>query len=365
MTAEQVLFNPGPVVVPAQVWAGLHTGDLCHREPEQLDRLGRVRAKLLRVCGGEGSHGVALLTGSGTCALEAAIATAVQLTGRALVLDNGNYGERLRDIVSARGLPHQHLQVGWGRPFDLRAVSVALERGDFTHVLMVHHETSTGMLNPLHEVAELARQAGCELIVDAVSSVGAEQIDVQASGITWLVGSSNKCLEGLPGMSFVCVELSAIGRHRESRPGLYLDVRQQYEAQQARGEPVFTPAVQVMAAFEAALDVAIAEGVQARGERYLRHTSRLRDAAPTLGLTPLLSEGDQACSTTVFRLPAGVTYQAFHDEVKARGFIVYHCPPRMGDVVRIATMGQLTDGHVTALLGVMAEVLAQLRAGAR
>ncbi|PNL17694.1 alanine--glyoxylate aminotransferase family protein [Micrococcus sp. FDAARGOS_333] len=353
MTAIPLLFNPGPVQVHDSVWAALNTSDLCHREQETLSRIGDVRDKLLAVCRGRETHAVVILTGSGTCALEAAIATAIPPTGLALVLDNGNYGERLRDVASARGIEHEWLEFGWGRQFDLPRIEAALQARTFTHILMVHHETSTGMLNPLADVAALAQLHSCELIVDAVSSVGAEEINVTALGVDWLVGSSNKCLEGLPGMSFVCARSEHLEGGSRNRPGLYLDLQAQYQAQAVRGEPAFTPAVQVLAAWQAALDIMLEEGVTARHKRYARGTSLIREHAKQLGLVPFAQEGKRSCCTSVFHLPKGVRYTDFHAAMLQRGYVVYHCPPRMGEVVRIATMGQLKPSQIKGMLEAM------------
>ncbi|MDO5618534.1 pyridoxal-phosphate-dependent aminotransferase family protein [Kocuria sp.] len=357
MNDSALLFNPGPVRVHPSVWEALNTGDLCHREMETLSRLTRVREKLVEICNGDGTHDAILLTGSGTCALEAAIATAVPPLGTALVLDNGNYGERLRQIVASRAIDHEWLRMGWGQTFDLIEIERVLKARTFSHVLMVHHETSTSMLNPLAEVAAIAHRYGCDVIVDAVSSVGAEEIDVRAMGVDWLVGSSNKCLEGLPGMSFVCAKTALLESAEGSNAGLYLDLHANFSAQVGRQEPAFTPAVQVLAAWECALDVLLAEGVIGRRERYSRSTARIRERMQELGMKSFVSDGDLSCCTSVFHLPESMPFSAFHDQMRDRGYIIYHCPPRMGNVVRIATMGQLKESHVEGLLHAMTAVL--------
>lgn len=357
MNRPALLFNPGPVQVHPTVWEALNTTDLCHREVETLTQMTRVREKLVEICKGRGTHDVVLLTGSGTSALEAAIVTSVPPTGAALILDNGNYGERLRDIAVSRSIDHEWLCMGWGQSYDLAQIERALTRRTFTHVLMVHHETSTSMLNPLAEVANLAHRHGCDLIVDAVSSVGAEEINVDEMGVDWLVGSSNKCLEGLPGMSFVCARTSLLESAEGSNPGLYLDLRGHFAAQVGRQEPAFTPAVQVLAAWERALDLLLVEGVTGRRERYGRSTARIRDRMQELGMKPFVSEGDLSCCTSVFHLPESMPYVAFHKQMREHGYIIYHCPPPMGNVVRVATMGQLEESQVEGMLQAMTAVL--------
>lgn len=201
-----VLLNPGPVNVHDRVRAALAGPDECHREPESQGLLGTVGGKITEVCGaGRDSHATVLFTGSGTAALEAVLSSAVPADGRLLVLDNGHYGERLLRIADVHGIATVRLEFGWAVPLDPDAVDQALAAdAGITHVAVVHHETSTGMLNPLRGLGPLVARHGRSLIADAISSLGAQDLDVVRDHVDWCVGTASECLEGMPGISFVC-----------------------------------------------------------------------------------------------------------------------------------------------------------------
>ncbi len=362
-----VLLNPGPVNVHDRVRAALAAPDMCHREPEAAQLMTRVRTKVTQVSGGDDSYTGVLLAGSGTAALEAVFSSVVPPDGRILILDNGHYGERLYRIVTVHGVDCRRMEFGWTRPIDLAAVDRALaEDPGITHVGMVHHETSTGMLNPLREVGEIVARHGRSLAVDAISSLGSERLDVRADRIDWCVGTANKCLEGLPGVSFVCARREALEALADVPPrSFYLDLHGHYHSQEYLHAPLFTPALQVMTAFEEALDLVLAEGVTARGERYAAHAGRLRAGMAALGLEFLLPPEHRANSVTNVRLPAGVGYEALHDALKAEGYVIYATQQQLDGVFRVANMGQLTERDVEGFLGALDRALVKLSEAGR
>lgn len=360
------LLNPGPVNVDPAVREALAYPDVCHREPEVAELMDNARAKAAAICGGGEQHTGVLLTGSGTAALEATFASIVPPQGKILILDNGHYGERLHEIVSAHSVPATRLEFGWSERFDLREIDRRLA-GDraITHVGMVHHETSTGMLNPLSEVGTLVARHGRSLAVDAISSLGSEELDVCKHQIDWCVGTANKCLEGLPGVSFVCaprLRLRELGRWRPR--GFYLDLHRHFVAQDVDRAPAFTPAVQILYAFDRALDLALEETVERRGERYAARATELREGLERLGFRPILARAEMANSVTVCELPAEVSYPDLHDALKQRGFVIYATQRRLGPTVRIANMGQLGADDVSGFLAALTEVAGRLRAAA-
>ncbi|WP_157162999.1 pyridoxal-phosphate-dependent aminotransferase family protein [Actinoalloteichus spitiensis] len=349
---HQVLLNPGPVNVHDRVRAALAYPDVCHREPEAAELLDAVRAKATAVCGGDERHTSVLLAGSGTAALEAVLSSVVPQGGALLVPHNGHYAERVASIAEAHRIPVRRIEFGWGEPIDLAAVDAALaEDATISHVGLVHHETSTGMLNPLSELGEIVARHGRSLIVDAISTLGAEPLDVVADHVDWCVGTANKCLEGLPGTSFVCAPRALLDGLSEVRPRTYyLDLGAHHVAQDRARAPLFTPAVQALYALDVALDLTLEETVAARSRRYREHADRVRAHLAGHGFEPLVPDGHRASSVTVFRLPDGVEYQHLHDRLKADGFVIYGCPPRLGSICRIATMGQLTTDQISAFL---------------
>lgn len=353
------MLNPGPVNVAPAVREALGFPDVCHREAEVLQLITDVRAKVARVCGGDDRHTSVLLTGSGTAALEATLSSVVPPDGRILVLDNGHYGERMYCIVAVHRIANMRLEFGWHHPIDLGAVDKALaDDTTITHVAVVHHETSTGRINPLRELGALVRRHGRSLVVDAISSLGSEQLDMDLDEIDWCVGTANKCLEGVPGMSFVCAARSSLNA-LESVPArsFYLDLYGHYVSQERVGVPLFTPAVQVLYAFGVALDAVIAEGVQARTARYAALADQVRTGVSERGLQIPLAPETRSTSVTNVEIPAGITYAQLHDDLRAQGYVVYGVQERAGDVFRVANMGYLNGDHIAGFLDALDRVL--------
>lgn len=233
-----VLLNPGPVLVHEQVRQALTYPDVCHREPEVADLMTRARWKATRVCGGGDTFTSVLLAGSGTAALEVTLSSIVPADSRMLILDNGNYGERLHRIAAVHGIDHERMEFGWTTPVGVAAVNrVRAADPAITHVAMVHHETSTGMLNPIREVRAVVARHWRSLAVDAISSLGAEELDVRADHVDWCVSTANKCLEGLPGVSLVCARRAALDAIADvPARSFYLDLHSHHVAERAPAE---------------------------------------------------------------------------------------------------------------------------------
>ncbi|MFE7131538.1 pyridoxal-phosphate-dependent aminotransferase family protein [Streptomyces sp. NPDC057638] len=357
-----VLLNPGPVNVHDRVRAALAGPDECHREPETQALLGTVAGKITEVCGAApDSHAAVLLTGSGTAGLEAVVSSVVPAEGRLLVLDNGHYGERLLRIADVHGIDSVRLEFGWAAPLDLGTVGNALAADPgITHVAVVHHETSTGMLNPLRDLGALVARHGRSLIVDAISSLGAEDLDVVRDHIDWCVGTANKCLEGMPGISFVCAPRERLDALADlPARTFYLDLSANYRAQVLQGSPQFTPAVQVLRALDTALDLTLAEGVAARTARYADRAAELRAGLQERGIDLLLPPDQRAGSITNAHLSNGMTYDELHDGLKRRGYVIYATQEKAAGVFRLANMGQLTAADIAGFFRAFDEVVAR------
>ncbi|OEJ97196.1 pyridoxal-phosphate-dependent aminotransferase family protein [Streptomyces thermolilacinus] len=357
-----VLLNPGPVNVHDLVRAALTGPDECHREPETQALLGTVGGKITRVCGADpDSHAAVLLTGSGTAALEAVVSSVVPADGRLLVLDNGHYGERLLRITDVHGIACVRLEFGWAAPLDLEAVeqAIAADAG-ITHVAVVHHETSTGMLNPVRELGALVARHGRSLIVDAISSLGAEDLDVVRDRIDWCVGTANKCLEGMPGISFVCAPRERFEALADvPARTFYLDLSANYRAQVLKGSPQFTPAVQILRALDTALDLTLAEGVAARTARYGARAAEIRAGLEERGIELLLPPEQRAHSITNAHLSNGMSYDELHDGLKEHGYVIYATQEKSAGVFRLANMGRLTGDDIAGFFRAFDEVVAR------
>jgi len=360
---QYVLLNPGPVNVHESVKGALVGPDICHREPDFFELLCSSRDKIVNVCAGGSDHAAVILTGSGTAALESTVISIVPEGGKILVLDNGRYGERIARIATSHHIAIEHLKFGWAQPFDLEKIQNVLESDPtITTIGIAHHETSTGMLNPLNDVGQLAKKYNKEVVVDAISSLGGEPFNIVDDNVTWCVGSSNKCIEGTPGLGFVCASHKAF-QSLASRPpkGFYLDLGENYVSQYEKKAPLFTPSVQTFYAFERALQLLIAEGVENRNIRYSRHARRMREGLKELGFDFLITEQHMSCVVTIVYLPEGITYPQLHDILKTKGFIIYTGQDDPNPVFRVATIGQLEDSDIEAFLFSLEESLEALK----
>ena len=364
---EWILLNPGPANTSREVREALVIPDLCHREPELFDVMRDCRERLVRLCEGGDGFAAVLFTGSGTAAVEAAVASAVPDDGGILIVDNGVYGDRLLRIARAHGLVHRALSYDVATPARPADVGDAL-RADrrLTHVAVVHHETTTGVLNPVAEIVRAAAGEGRRVLVDAMSSLFGEPLDVTQDGIDFVMASANKCLQGVPGISFVLARRSALDALR-GRPArsVYLDLWSHYATQEQDNTP-FTPAVQVLHAMRQALRELEKEGVAERIGRYAENARVLRRGMAALGFEILVPEGARSSILTTFKLPAGIAYDPLHDAMKRRGYIIY---AGQGDIrkyaFRVSNMGTLTPKDMQGVVEAFAASLAEVRGAAR
>jgi len=353
-----ILLNPGPVNVSPRVQQALLRGDLCHREEEFSALLVAVRAKLLQAFAPRGYTPV-VLSGSGTLAVEAMVSSALPEGRKLLVINNGVYGERILHMAEAHRIPAVELRYGWTERPDLAQIEDTL-RNDLAiaAVALVHHETTTGLLNPVTEVGALTRRAGRLFLLDAVSALGGEDLDLARDGVDLCACTANKCVQGLPGVAFVLVRTEVMAALQQvPRRSLYLHLPLHWEAQERRSIP-FTPSVQAWYALDAALDELLEETVAGRVRRYRAASQLLREGFARLGLKALLPSLYQANSLTALLLPNGITYYRLHDDLKARGFVIYEGQGKLqSDIFRVANMGHLTLNDFRQFLQALEEVL--------
>lgn len=359
-SGRTMLLNPGPVNVSPRVSQALLRGDVCHREDEFSVLQSRVRELLCHAFAAEGDYTAVLLTGSGTAAMEAAVASALHPQRKMLVINNGVYGARLAQMASIHGLEVVELTCPWTSPPDLGQIARMLrDDASIEVVCLVHHETTTGLLNPITAIGEMVAQHGRVLLVDSISGLGGEEIDLAGAGIGLCIGTANKCIQGLPGVSFVLVKNSEMQRMQDFPPRtLYFHLPMLYAHQQGQSTP-FTPAIQVMYAFDEALQELLEEGVARRIARYRTAAHLLREGFESLGLKCLLPPDLRSNTITSLELPAGFTYAALHDALKARGYVIYAGQGDLSSrVFRVANMGHHTIEQFQGFLAALTEVLA-------
>lgn len=357
---RQYLFCPGPVSVSAKVRDALVSAEIGHREVEFSEVLNRTRLKLGRVFGVKNFHeySTVIISGSGSAANEAVLGTAGQ-GKRLLVISNGAFGERWLELAGFLELNFEALKLRWGQPFPLDRIGERVASGDIDAVGMVHHETSTGMLNPLEQIGAMVRRHGKELYVDAVSSIGAEPIDVEENGITFCTGSANKAIASVPGLSFVCGKRSAFDRLKTVRPrSLYLDLYRHLEYHDSLYQTPNTPAVNLFFALEAALDGILDPGLQQTFDKYRSLAAQIRTGLKALGFRFFIPEDQMSSVLTTIDLPAGFGADEFHDRLKRLGYVTYPGKGILKErVFQVANIGDLRPAHVRSFLRSVAQVL--------
>ncbi len=358
-----ILLTPGPANTTEEVKRSLCVEDTCHRERAFCALLEKIRNDLVRLAGGLGSHEAVLFTGSGTCAVEAAIGRAVPPSGRLLVLCQGDYGKRMVEMSAILGVPCESLESRPDAALSLAALAEALATGRFTHLAIVHHETTTGLLNPLEEIAALAEEHGVALIVDAISSFGGRAIDLAETPVDLLIGSANKCLQGMPGLSFVIVR-RAVLEQMDAWPArsFYTDLLGEFHAVRTTGQMRFTPAVQVAFALRRALAELEKETVEGRSARYSRNWSVLQSGMASAGFRKLLPDAIESRLLTTYRIPdhPGYAFEAHHDRLLDEGFVIYPGKPHAGPSFRLGNIGAIGESDIRAFLAANLRVLEAL-----
>jgi len=354
-----ILLNPGPVNVSERVRQALLKPDICHREAEFNDLIEGIRDKLVRAFAPGGNFVPILLTGSGTAAVEAAVTSCLPPGRRILVIKNGVYSQRISAIANAHKMQNMDIAGEWNERFETEPIQIALRQNRSIDVVcVVHHETSTGMLNPVKEIGAIAKKAGRFLLLDGVSSLGGEEIDFNSCNVGMIAGSSGKCIQGFPGVGFVLVrrdlmEQMVTYEHRS----VYFHLPTYYK-QQEEGSVPFTPAVQLYYAFDEALNELLEEGVVNRIARYRKLARIIRNRMRAIRMKFYLREPLWSSTLTAFTLPEGVFYDHLHDLLRDRGYVMYAGQAQLAEsIFRVANMGALTEAHITGFLDAFEEAL--------
>jgi len=367
MTAEPYLLTPGPLTTSLRTrQAMLHDWGSWDADFNAIT--GRIRERLLQIVSASATHECVPLQGSGTFSVEAAIGTLVPRSGHILVPQNGAYCQRIARICRVLGRQLTTLDYAENAQVLSSDVERALARdASITHVALVHCETSTGILNPLHEVAQVVARHGRGLIVDAMSSFGALEIDARRTPFDAVVAASGKCLEGPPGMGFAIVRRALLERCEGNSHSLAMDLYDQWVYMQNTTQWRYTPPTHVVAAFDAAIAQYLEEGgLAARQARYALNCRTLIEGMARLGLRSFLPAAIQAPIIVTFHAPdtPRYTFKSFYDAVKARGYILYPGKLTTLETFRVGCMGQLGERGIAGAVEAVGQVLAQMRAAA-
>jgi len=324
-----------------------------------------VRERLLDVVGARATHACVPMQGSGTFSVEAAVNTLVPRDGHMLVLVNGAYGQRLAKLTRMMGRRVSVFETAEDVPTTAADVDRLLSADNsITHVGLIHCETSTGIANPLREIADVVARHNRRLIVDAMSSFGALPIDAQTMPFDAVIAASGKCIEGPPGMAFVIARRAALEQCAGNSTSLSLDVFDQWQYMEKTTQWRYTPPTHVVAAFAAALEGFVAEGGQpARLARYTRNYETLVSGMAELGFRPFLDPKIQAPIIVTFHAPADprYTFRAFYDSVREKGFILYPGKLTQVETFRVGCIGAIDRDEMRHAVNAVRDTLAELK----
>src|SRR5689334_18758034 len=358
MPEKTYLITPGPTPVPPEVSAAMARPLLHHRSPDFKLLLGRVLERLQRVFAT--SSDVLMFAGSGTSAMESAVANLVSPGDRVLVASAGNFGERWIAITRSYGIEPELHQQPWGERLDAAAIAAAGE--GCAAVYVTHSETSTGVVHDVHAIAEAVRPTGALLVVDAVSSLGGVELATDAWGVDVVVSGSQKALMSPPGLAFASISQRAWARVEHSTlPRYYLDWRLAADSQ-VKGDTAFTPAVSIVVALRTALDLILARGLANVWEHNRRLARATRAGVKGLGLELFSPDDDSAAMVTALLMPEGIDGQECYTVLRDRHGIVLaggHGPLR-GRIMRIGHMGYMNEFDIVTALAGLEMALAQL-----
>jgi 2-aminoethylphosphonate-pyruvate transaminase len=359
-TGDPLLLTPGPLTTGKRV-KEVMIHDWGSRDAAFIKINAEVLARLPGIVNGQGDYVTVPMQGSGTFAVEAMLTTFVPPDGHVLVLINGAYGHRAKKILEiARRKVTVH-ETAEDAPPDLTTVERVLkDDASITHMFCVHCETTSGILNPVAEVAALAHEHKKSFLLDSMSAFGALPLDAQALRPDAIAASSNKCIEGVPGLGFVICRKAALEKTAGNATTLVLDLSDQWRNFEKTGQYRFTPPIQVIVSFHQALTEFFAEGAQpGRGKRYAENCRVLIEGMRGLGFEPLLPDALQAPIIVTFRMPAdpAFRFQAFYDALKERGYVIYPGKLTVADSFRIGCIGRLYPEHMRGALSAIRDIL--------
>lgn len=361
---DKLLFTPGPLTTSLTVKeAGL--SDLGSRDHAFVARVRQIREKLLDLAHVKSpDYETVIMQGSGTFGVEATISSVIPSNGTLLNIINGAYGHRISTMARIHSIPIIELIYEENEIPDLLEIDVVLRNNpEITHIAVVHGETTTGLLNPIVEIGLIAESYNKVYIVDAMSTFGAYDIDLKASKISFLISSSNKCIEGIPGFSFILARHSELIKCKGQARSLSLDLYEQWNALETNGQFRFTPPVQALLAFSQALvELENEGGVNGRAERYSINNALLCGEMKELGFEIYLPANLRSYIITSFLYPSypGFSFETFYTKLNEKGFVIYPGKLSKVDCFRIGNIGQLHPVDIQNLVDAIESVLHEM-----
>lgn len=363
-TKDKLLFTPGPLTTAKSVKEATLT-DLGSRDTEFISHVQFIRQKLLELAHADSpDYEAVIIQGSGTFGIEATISSAIPKNGMLLNIINGAYGRRISQIARIHSIPLIELLYDENEAPNLLEIESALMKNPLiTHVAIIHCETTTGLLNPIEEIGYIVSSYNKAYIVDAMSSFGAYDINVKTLNISYLISSSNKCIEGIPGFSYVIAKQSELEKCKFQTRSLSLDLYAQWTGLNTNGQFRFTPPVHSLLAFREALNELEKEGgVNGRAERYSVNNALLAGEMKELGFELYLSAPLRSYIITSFLYPSHpeFSFETFYSKLNDQGFVIYPGKLSKVDCFRIGNIGQLYPSDIQNLVDAIESVMHEM-----
>ena len=357
------LLTPGPLTTSRTVKAAM-LADWGSRDVEFRKIVADIRKGLLVMAGADDTYECVIMQGSGTFAIEAALgALCPSGEAKTLVVANGAYGDRAANILEKIGRPVVKIDKGDSAAPTVEEIAAKLDEDmTITHVWVIHCETTSGIVNPIADIAKMVKAKGRMFMVDAMSSFGALALDMR-DGLDVMVSSSNKCIEGVPGFSYVLVKRSMLKASRGRSHSVVLDLYEQWRGLEANGQFRFTPPTHALAAFHQAMQEHQQEGgVAARGTRYARNAQVLVKGMRDMGFATLLDDNEAGPIIQTFLTPRdpNFDFEQFYESLRSRGFAIYPGKLTKRPSFRIGTIGKLDEKVMASVLAAISTVLAEM-----
>jgi len=366
MIEKKLLFAPGPVMSSGRVKKAALAPDICHRRTIFEKQYSEIRTNLLKIFQATNDEfTTVVVSGSGTASNETVLSSVMPNYKKVLLISNGEFGNRLKQITNCYKLGLNLLEFNWGEYPDLEKIENELINDkDISLISMVFHETSTGMINPVHEVGKLAQKYNKMYHVDAISAVGGENVNVKRDNIDFCTGVPNKAVGGQPGVSFICVRRSRVKQIEDiPRRNIYLNLQHHIKKAKEDNQTPNTPSVVMFLTLNEVLKVLLEEGMEETIKRYQENASIIRKGLKDLGLELLLKE-ERFMSNTVTStfLPMHIRVRDFINEMEDQGYVLY---PGKGSLLeknlfQIANMGQIYPKDCERIVKVIGKVLKEV-----
>ena len=364
---RNILLNPGPATTSDTVKLAQVVPDICPREKEFGDVMEFVSKELTNFVGSNDKYTTVLFGGSGTASVEAILSSVVD-DGTIIIINNGAYGQRMCEIAEVYNLNYIEYKSSPIEEINLNELEDIIEKHNLentksdkapiSHIAVIHHETTTGILNDIKAIGSICKKHEIEMIVDAMSSYAGIPINMDEMNIKYLASSSNKCIQGMAGISFVIANKESLENTKNIKArNLYLNIYKQYSYFKDNYQMRFTPPVQVLYALKQAIIEAKEETIDKRHERYKECCKILWNGLDKLKLKKLVNEKASSMLLTSIVEPEikGYSFDDLHDYLYNKGFTIYPGKVASKNTFRIANIGQIYPENINKFIEILEE----------